>query len=172
MTTAAVRGRRRTAATRAYFAGRCVFSALACTFLFACAFLATSRHAVAQAISQDRSASRLHELVRGLTATPRVLLIGAHPDDEDTNLIVWLSRGRSIETAYLSLTRGESGRNLLGDDLGTSLGAVRVQEMLAARRVDGASQYFTRAFDFGFRSRRGDDPPAPSMSRSRRPASS
>lgn len=80
----------------------------------------------------------------------RVLLIAAHPDDEDTGLITWLARGRSVETAYLSLTRGDGGQNLIGNELGEPLGVIRTQELLAARRVDGAHQYFTRAYDFGY----------------------
>jgi LmbE family N-acetylglucosaminyl deacetylase len=79
-----------------------------------------------------------------------VLVIGAHPDDEDTYLISWLARGRHVETAYLSLTRGEGGQNLIGNELGYALGQIRTEELLAARRVDGGHQYFTRAVDFGF----------------------
>jgi LmbE family N-acetylglucosaminyl deacetylase len=80
----------------------------------------------------------------------RVLVIGAHPDDEDTELITILSRGMGVETAYLSLTRGEGGQNLIGDELGPALGVVRTEELLAARAVDGGRQFFTRAIDFGF----------------------
>lgn len=80
----------------------------------------------------------------------RVLVIGAHPDDEDTRLIAWLARGHRAETAYLSLTRGDGGQNLIGNELGEELGVIRTQELLAARRIDGAHQYFTRAYDFGF----------------------
>ncbi|MEX2155154.1 MAG: PIG-L family deacetylase [Gemmatimonadaceae bacterium] len=79
-----------------------------------------------------------------------MLLIGAHPDDEDTFLISWLSRGRHVQTAYLSLTRGDGGQNLIGNELGEALGVIRTEELLAARRIDGALQYFTRAYDFGF----------------------
>jgi len=88
--------------------------------------------------------------VQGLGVNTRVLVIGAHPDDEDTFLISWLSRGRHVETAYLSLTRGDGGQNLIGNELGEALGVIRTEELLAARRVDGAQQFFTRAFDFGF----------------------
>src|SRR5216110_1591677 len=80
----------------------------------------------------------------------RVLWIAAHPDDEDTNLIAWLARGRNVNTAYMSLTRGDGGQNLIGNELGEALGVIRTEELLAARRVDGAQQFFTRAFDFGF----------------------
>ncbi len=84
------------------------------------------------------------------TDTRRVLVIGAHPDDEDTQLIAWLQRGGRAETAYLSLTRGDGGQNLIGNELGEALGIIRTEELLAARRVDGAHQFFTRAYDFGF----------------------
>ncbi|HYV97386.1 MAG TPA: PIG-L family deacetylase [Gemmatimonadaceae bacterium] len=77
-------------------------------------------------------------------------MVGAHPDDEDTNLITWLARGHQVETAYLSLTRGDGGQNLIGNELGEGLGAIRTEELLAARRIDGGRQYFTRAYDFGF----------------------
>ena len=80
----------------------------------------------------------------------RVLVIGAHPDDEDSQIISWLQRGGNAETAYLSLTRGDGGQNLIGNELGEALGVIRTEELLAARRVDGAHQYFTRAYDFGF----------------------
>ncbi len=80
----------------------------------------------------------------------RVLWIAAHPDDEDTNLIAWLARGRNVQTAYMSLSRGDGGQNLIGNELGEALGVIRTEELLAARRIDGAHQYFGRAYDFGF----------------------
>jgi LmbE family N-acetylglucosaminyl deacetylase len=79
-----------------------------------------------------------------------VLLVAAHPDDEDSNLIAFLARGRHLRTAYLSMTRGDGGQNLLGPEIGDELGVIRTQELLAARRVDGAQQFFTRARDFGY----------------------
>jgi LmbE family N-acetylglucosaminyl deacetylase len=88
--------------------------------------------------------------VAGLDVTARVLLIGAHPDDEDTQLLTWLARGRQVETGYLSLTRGDGGQNLIGNELGVLLGMIRTEELLAARRLDGGRQFFTRAYDFGF----------------------
>jgi len=98
----------------------------------------------------EKGASALGSTLNSLGNTSRVLVIGAHPDDEDTQLIAWLARGRHVETAYLSLTRGDGGQNLLGNELGEILGVIRTQELLAARRIDGGRQYFTRAFDFGF----------------------
>ncbi len=100
--------------------------------------------------AQERGAVALAESVRGLGNTVRVLMIGAHPDDEDTQLITWLARGRRVETGYLSLTRGDGGQNLIGNELGPALGVVRTEELLAARRLDGGHQFFTRAYDFGF----------------------
>ena len=100
--------------------------------------------------AQGRGAAALVQGVERLGEPMRVLMIGAHPDDEDTNLLAWLARGRHVETAYLSLTRGDGGQNLIGNELGEALGAIRTEELLAARRIDGAHQYFTRAFDFGF----------------------
>jgi len=107
--------------------------------------------AVAPRLSaQERGAAALGELIDGLGTTTRVMMIGAHPDDEDTQLIAYLAKARHIETAYLSLTRGDGGQNLIGNELGQSLGMIRTEELLAARRIDGGRQYFTRAFDFGF----------------------
>jgi len=79
-----------------------------------------------------------------------VLMIGAHPDDENTATLAYFARGRHLETAYLSATRGEGGQNLIGSEQGALLGVIRTQELLAARRIDGAQQFFTRAIDFGF----------------------
>jgi len=79
-----------------------------------------------------------------------VLMIAAHPDDERTGVLAYFARGRHMRTAYLSLTRGEGGQNLIGPEQGAQLGVIRTQEMLAARKIDGAEQFFTRAIDFGF----------------------
>jgi LmbE family N-acetylglucosaminyl deacetylase len=85
-----------------------------------------------------------------LGSVKRVLVIGAHPDDEDTQLLTWLSRGLGVQAAYLALNRGEGGQNLIGAELGPELGIIRSEELLAARSLDGARQFFTRAYDFGF----------------------
>jgi LmbE family N-acetylglucosaminyl deacetylase len=79
-----------------------------------------------------------------------VLMIAAHPDDENTAVLAYYARGRKAQTAYLSMTRGEGGQNLIGSEQGDLLGLIRTQELLAARRIDGAQQFFTRAIDFGF----------------------
>src|SRR2546430_13156580 len=88
--------------------------------------------------------------LRSCAAMGSVLYLAAHPDDENTQAITYLARGRGYRTAYLSLTRGDGGQNLLGPQLGEALGVARTQELLAARRVDGGRQYFTRAKDFGY----------------------
>lgn len=79
-----------------------------------------------------------------------VLYVAAHPDDENTRLLAWLARDRQYRTGYLSMTRGDGGQNLIGEEQGIALGLIRTQELLAARRIDGAEQFFTRAYDFGF----------------------
>lgn len=79
-----------------------------------------------------------------------VLYVAAHPDDENSRLIAYMAKERLYRTGYLSMTRGDGGQNLIGDEQGVELGLIRTQEMLAARRVDGADQFFSRAFDFGF----------------------
>jgi LmbE family N-acetylglucosaminyl deacetylase len=95
-------------------------------------------------------AAETEAALRKLLVTGSVLYVGAHPDDENTAMLSYLARGRGARTAYLSLTRGDGGQNLLGTEKGELLGVVRTQELLAARRVDGARQFFTRAIDFGF----------------------
>ncbi|HEX4573641.1 MAG TPA: PIG-L family deacetylase, partial [Gemmatimonadales bacterium] len=92
----------------------------------------------------------LARALKQLGANKRVLVIGAHPDDEDTELLAILSRGMGVQAAYLSLSRGEGGQNLIGTQLGPELGLIRTEELVAARQLDGARQYFSRAFDFGF----------------------
>ena len=88
--------------------------------------------------------------LRSFGTTGTVLHIGAHPDDENTQLITYLSLGRGYRAAYLSLTRGDGGQNELGRDFDAKLGVARTQELLAARRFDHGRQFFTRAVDFGF----------------------
>jgi LmbE family N-acetylglucosaminyl deacetylase len=89
-------------------------------------------------------------LLRQMDGVKRVLMIAAHPDDEDTSLLTTLARGQGAETAYLALTRGDGGQNLLGPELWEGLGIVRTGELLAARELDGGQQFFTRAFDYGY----------------------
>ncbi len=94
--------------------------------------------------------TRIRLALDKLNTLGSVLMIGAHPDDEHTATLAYLARGRGIRTAYLSLTRGEGGQNLIGSEQGDLLGLIRTQELLAAREIDGAEQFFTRAIDFGF----------------------
>src|SRR5262245_4639514 len=112
--------------------------------------LACTRPLVSPLAAQDSSAAVLKQALAGLSVSARVLMVGAHPDDENTQLLTFLARGRHVETAYLSLTRGDGGQNAIGNQLGNGLGAIRTEELLAARRLDGAHQFFTRAYDFGF----------------------
>ncbi len=88
--------------------------------------------------------------LKQLGANKRILMIGAHPDDEYSDLVALFARGIGAQVAYLSLSRGEGGQNLIGPELGPELGIIRSEELLAARRVDGARQFFTRAYDFGY----------------------
>ena len=116
----------------------------------AAALVAGGRTMLAQTVTLDRGAAALGSTLASVGTTGRVLTVAAHPDDEDTPIIAWLAKGRHVETAYLSLTRGDGGQNLIGNELGEALGAIRTQELLSARRIDGGRQYFTRAYDFGF----------------------
>jgi len=92
----------------------------------------------------------LEQSLRKLNELGSVLMIAAHPDDERTSILAYFARGRYMRTAYLSCTRGEGGQNLIGPEQGAQLGIIRTQELLAARQIDGAEQFFTRAIDFGF----------------------
>src|SRR6476620_7478288 len=115
-----------------------------CTLVLALVLCAEAQAADAQpgpAILQD---------LRSFREMGAVLYVAAHPDDENTQLITYLARGRGYRTAYLSVTRGDGGQNLLGGEFDDELGVIRTQELLAARRLDGGRQFFTRAIDFGF----------------------
>jgi len=103
----------------------------------------------AQARTQSGAARIQHGLAQ-VQVLGSVLMIAAHPDDENTALLAYFAQGRNLRTGYLSLTRGEGGQNLIGAEQGEMLGVIRTQELLAARRIDGAEQWFTRAIDFGF----------------------
>jgi LmbE family N-acetylglucosaminyl deacetylase len=95
-------------------------------------------------------AAQLQLALQKLRVVGSVLYVAAHPDDENTALITYLSKGRLLRVGYLSMTRGSGGQNLIGSETGDALGVLRTQELLAARSVDGAEQYFTRAVDFGY----------------------
>jgi LmbE family N-acetylglucosaminyl deacetylase len=102
-----------------------------------------------QTSPQYNSAEILQKLNK-LNTVGSVLYVAAHPDDENTRLLAYLANERKLRTGYLSMTRGDGGQNLIGKELGELLGLIRTQELLAARRTDGAEQFFTRANDFGF----------------------
>ena len=106
--------------------------------------------------TEDRGAMALGQAIKRLAVIGSVLHTGAHPDDEDSGLLAYLARGRQVPTAYLSLTRGDGGQNVIGPELYEALGVIRTEELLAARRLDGAQQFFTRAFDFGFSKSRSE----------------
>lgn len=101
-------------------------------------------------VPEDRGAMGLAQALNRLDVVASVLHTGAHPDDENSALLSWLSRGRGVRTAYLSATRGDGGQNLLGTELFEALGVIRTEELLAARRADHAQQFFTPVYEFGF----------------------
>lgn len=103
----------------------------------------------AQQVRPSKSSEMYREL-KTLKHLPKVLYLAAHPDDENTGLLSWLVNDQNLETGYLSLTRGDGGQNLLGTEQGAALGLIRTHELLEARKLDGAQQFFTRAIDFGF----------------------
>jgi len=100
--------------------------------------------------SAQLNAAEIRQGLAALNVTGSVLYIAAHPDDENTRLLTYLSKEKKVRTGYLSLTRGDGGQNLIGTEQGDLLGLIRTQELLAARRTDGAEQFFSRANDFGF----------------------
>ena len=123
------------------------FGALTFLFTVVNAFIV-----VAQKQHQMSSGEILHHMKK-LNVLGSVLYVAAHPDDENTRLIAHMAKERQYQTAYLAMTRGDGGQNLIGIEQGVELGLIRTQELLAARRVDGGQQFFTRAYDFGFSKR-------------------
>lgn len=102
-----------------------------------------------QYFTNKTSSQLLHDIEK-LQQTARVLYVAAHPDDENTRMITWLANSQKVTVAYLSLTRGEGGQNLIGPELGDGLGIIRTYELLKAREIDGGLQFFSRARDFGY----------------------
>jgi len=96
------------------------------------------------------SSSEILQGMKKLNVLGSVLYIAAHPDDENTRMLAWLSKEKLYRTAYLSLTRGDGGQNLIGDEQGDALGVIRTRELMAARKIDGAEQFFSSACDFGY----------------------
>lgn len=119
------------------------------SFFFALLFLFSCFLSYAQTPKTLNSAEILLRLKK-LNVLGSVLYIAAHPDDENTRLLAFLANEKLYRTGYLSVTRGDGGQNLIGDEQGIELGLIRTQELLAARRIDGAEQFFTRGYDFGF----------------------
>ncbi len=113
------------------------------------AIVAVGRPGLGQATQPPSGPAILQEL-RAFNVLGTLLYVGAHPDDENTELITFSAKGRHYRTAYLSLTRGDGGQNVIGPELDEALGLIRTQELLAARRLDGGRQFFTRAIDFGY----------------------
>ena len=105
--------------------------------------------AFSQPVLQPDAASIKLKL-RKLNFLGSVLYVAAHPDDENTRIITYMANDRLATTAYLSMTRGDGGQNLIGPEIRDLLGVIRTQELLAARKIDGGQQFFTRANDFGF----------------------
>lgn len=99
---------------------------------------------------QQLNAAEIKQGLEGLNVVGSVLYVAAHPDDENTRLLGYLAKEKKVRAGYLSLTRGDGGQNLIGNEQAELLGLIRTQELLAARRTDGAEQFFTRANDFGF----------------------
>jgi LmbE family N-acetylglucosaminyl deacetylase len=120
-----------------------------CRFPILFLLIATPYLLKAQA-SQQLNAAEIKQGLASLNVTGSVLYMAAHPDDENTRLLAYLSKEKKVRTGYLSLTRGDGGQNLIGTEQGDLLGLIRTQELLAARSMDGAEQFFSRANDFGF----------------------
>lgn len=110
--------------------------------------IASFRLVAQEAVSMD--AASIKQGLEALNVSGSVLYLAAHPDDENTRLLAYLAKEKKVRTGYLSLTRGDGGQNLIGTEQADFLGLLRTQELLAARSIDGAEQFFTRANDFGF----------------------
>ncbi|RUA31662.1 MAG: LmbE family protein [Bacteroidetes bacterium] len=117
--------------------------------LFFFLFFVTLCFSNAQVKAPVPASEILHQMEK-LQNTTRVLYVAAHPDDENTRFIAYIENGKKFEAAYLSLTRGDGGQNVIGPELREGLGLIRTQELLAARNIDGGQQFFTRANDFGY----------------------
>jgi len=116
---------------------------------FILSFLITFQISIAQQPVKP-NAVEIYNQIQKLNFLGSVLYIAAHPDDENTRLISFLSNDTKAQTAYLSITRGDGGQNLIGPELREQLGLIRTQELIEARKIDGGIQFFTRANDFGY----------------------
>lgn len=118
--------------------------------------LSLPKHSLLAQTPKSWTSADIYLGLRKLNVLGSVLYIAAHPDDENTRLITYFSKDKLYRTGYLSLTRGDGGQNLIGNEQGIELGLIRTQELLSARRIDGGEQFFTRAFDFGFSKNPGE----------------
>src|SRR5690606_22871831 len=126
------------------------------SLLFVLAFLnVPSAHAQVRPI-YDMGAIGLGQQLKRLQTTASAMHTGAHPDDEDSNLIAFLARGENARTVYLALNRGEGGQNVIGPELFEPLGVIRTEELLQARSLDGGQQMFTNVMDYGFSKTRAE----------------
>src|SRR5215211_7592111 len=125
---------------------KCIYTKILTVF-FLFAFFSTDNFSQTPA---SFSSSEILLQLKKLNTLGSVLYIAAHPDDENTRLLTYLSKEKLFRTGYMSITRGDGGQNLIGNEQGVELGLIRTQELLSARRVDGAEQFFTRAYDFGY----------------------
>src|SRR4249920_2645762 len=100
--------------------------------------------------AETPSGAEIRLALAKLNVVGGVLYVAAHPDDENTAFLAWASREKLVDAGYLSMTRGDGGQNLIGTEAGELMGVLRTQELLAARRLDGAKQFFSRAIDFGY----------------------
>lgn len=136
--------------TTTLFAGLCLHISRRWRQSLLLLFIVASQFAATAQTPRSYTSSELLLQLKKLNVLGSVLYIAAHPDDENTRLLAYLANEKLYRTGYLSLTRGDGGQNLIGDEQGVDLGLIRTQELLAARRIDGAEQFFSRAFDFGF----------------------
>jgi LmbE family N-acetylglucosaminyl deacetylase len=124
------------------------------TLIFLMVLLFSSNPIWSQQVSQNNGgvmpSSSILQSLRKLQVLGSVLYVAAHPDDENNSLLPYLAKEKMYRTAYLSLTRGDGGQNLIGPEQGIELGMIRTKELLATREIDGAEQYFTSAYEFGF----------------------
>src|SRR5512140_1815160 len=124
-------------------------SRAALLLVLACAALAAPALGAA-APAESPNAAEIRLALAKLNVAGGVLYVAAHPDDENTAFLAWASREKLVDAGYLSMTRGDGGQNLIGTEAGELMGVLRTQELLAARRLDGAKQFFSRAIDFGY----------------------
>lgn len=121
-----------------------------CGIIFFIVFFALFHTAVYPQKPKRYNAAEIQQMLKKLNVLGSVMYVAAHPDDENTQMIAYLANERLYQTTYLACTRGDGGQNLIGPEMSELLGVIRTQELLAARRIDGGQQFFTRANDFGY----------------------